>query len=202
MSSSSAAATSVVKESPKLESIPDTNFPTLAETQAAVARVYQRAVVVDNNHPNPFIVGDFNGDTSQDIAVVVKPNKELLSEINSEFANWISEDPRKVALFNPNKSVQQLPALERAKIEQEDTLLAIIHGYQQSGWRNPDAKQSYLLKNGNGEKMQALPLRGFPPALRIVKEGIRSRADVITENAKGVRGFLYWTNGKYAWLAY
>jgi hypothetical protein len=201
-SNSSTPSPAVVQVSPKVEPTIVATQPTLPEAQNAVKRIYQEVVVTDGSHPDRFVVGDFNGDGSQDLAIVVKPKAGMTAEINSEFANWITEDPRKVVLPNPNKSVQALPASEQAKVEESDTLLAIIHGYQQSGWRNPEARQSYLLKNGAADTMEVLPLRQFPPALRMMKQGIRSRADVIKENSKGVAGFLFWTNGKYAWSAY
>ena len=50
--------------------------PTDAEVREAVLRNYEDAAVIDNSRPTPFIVGDFNGDHSEDIAIVVKPGKE------------------------------------------------------------------------------------------------------------------------------
>jgi hypothetical protein len=202
LNNSATASTAIAKASPSPDLKLSTTQPTLAEAQGAVTRIYQRAVSVDGSNPNPFVVGDFNGDSSEDLAIAVKPNAEMLVEINSEFANWITEDPKTVVLFDSNKSVQPLPSSERAKIGRSDTLLAIIHGYQQTGWRNPEAKQTYLLKNGDGESMQALPLKSFPPALRVMRQGFKSRADIITINNKGVSAFIYWTNGKYAWHQY
>ncbi|MEP6913537.1 MAG: hypothetical protein ABI923_12330, partial [bacterium] len=45
--------------------------PQLKEVQEAVKRVFKDTVVVDDNHKPSFIMADFNGDRSQDIAVVL-----------------------------------------------------------------------------------------------------------------------------------
>jgi hypothetical protein len=152
---------------------------------------------IDKDQPGTFVVGDFNGDGSQDIAILVRPVRAMLA---SEFANWILEDPRQVTLSDSRKAVQT-PAPESVplKVAQGEALLAIIHGYGQRGWRDPAATQSYLLKNAAGTALRVVPLKSFPPALKVKQNGAISRADIISERLAGVAGFLYWAGGKYAW---
>ena len=50
--------------------------PKLVEVQDAVKRVFKDAAVIDSNYNPNFLAGDFNGDTSQDIAVIIKPAPE------------------------------------------------------------------------------------------------------------------------------
>jgi hypothetical protein len=174
--------------------------PTLVEAGAALERVYKRALVIDEAYQGSPVVGDFNGDGSEDIAIVVRPAGGMLAEINSEFANWIVEDPRRYAPTAPrNSGPSSAPAPGPVKVEQGDALLAIIHGYGPEGWRAAGATQSYLLRNAAGERMRAVPLRSFPPALQVKKDGANSRADIISERLAGVAGFIYWASGKYAW---
>lgn len=187
-------------EQPKPETTRGTTPPTLSEAEGALERIYRQALMPDKNHPDSLVVGDFNGDGSEDIAIIVAPAKGRLAEINSEFANWIIVDPKKVALPDPKKVVQPVPAQTGpVKIEQRDSLLAIIHGYGPDGWHNPQAKQTYLLKNAAGEEMRVVPLKDFPGALKVMASGAKSRADIISEKLAGVAGFLYWTAGKYVW---
>jgi hypothetical protein len=176
------------------------SLPAPAEAQAALERVYRNALVYDKEHTGALVVGDFNGDGSQDIAIAVKPARGMLGEINGEFANWIVEDPKRFAPPNPRR-VAQSPSPESGpvKVEQSDVLLAIIHGYGQDGWHSTEATQSYLLKNAAGEGMRAVPLKSFPSALKVKENGANSRADIISEKVAGVAGFLYWASGKYAW---
>src|SRR5882762_9588281 len=47
--------------------------PTLPEVQAALARIYQDTVTIDVGRSEPVLLGDFNGDGSPDLAVVVRP---------------------------------------------------------------------------------------------------------------------------------
>jgi hypothetical protein len=193
-------STAASDEQPKPETTRATTPPTLSEAQGAVERVYRQALMPDKNNPNSFVVGDFNGDGSEDIAIIVAPARGKLAEINSEFANWIIIDPKKVVLPDPKKAVQPAPAeTGPVKIEQRDSLLAIIHGYGPDGWRNPQAKQTYLLRNVVGEEMRVVPLKDFPGALKVMANGVKSRADIISEKLAGVAGFLYWTAGKYVW---
>jgi hypothetical protein len=193
-------ATAATDEQPKPETARNTTPATLSEAEGALERVYRQALMPDKTRPYSFVVGDFNGDGSEDIAIIVVPARGKLSEINSEFANWIIMDPRKVSLPDPKKAVQPAPAeTGPVKIEQHDSLLAIIHGYGPEGWRNPQAKQTYLLRNAAGEEMRVVPLKDFPGALKVTKSGAKSRADIISEKLAGVEGFLYWTAGKYVW---
>jgi len=157
--------------------------PTEAELRAAVKRNYEDIVSIDDSRPTPFMIGDFNGDSSEDIAVVVKPQK--LSDLNSEYVNWILEDPHH--LEQPSMNVSK-----------NDLLLAVIHGHKREGWRHEFARQTYLLKNAVGtdlETMSIKQLRSSGQSKRL--PGLRG--DVIREKLKGSGGIIYWTGGKYAW---
>jgi hypothetical protein len=172
----------------------------LSDVQKAVERVCVDAVTIDLDQKQPFIVGDFNGDSSQDLAVRVRPVKGALPKLNSEFANWILEDPRKVVLPDPNKSVQKLPKPPpRVLVQENDPLLLILHGYEQAGWHHQYARQTFLLRNAAGENLRA---QSFTEASKTIGNKNRLQqhpGDVISENLTGHEGFLYWTNGRYAW---
>jgi hypothetical protein len=172
--------------------------------EAVLARVYQTAVVADERGRASALTGDFNGDNSQDIAIIVKPNRERLSEINSELANWILEDPRRVltplTAARVDQGAPHPPA--RAQVEADDKLIAIIHGFRSEGWRNTDAKQTYLLKNAVGTQMRT---QSRAEARRMVKDAAEaqhlpfSRGDLIRQVLDSKAGYLYWTGAKYAW---
>src|SRR6185369_6084964 len=68
--------------------------PKADEVAGALSRVFNKAVSLDETRAPSFVVGDFNGDGSQDLAVVTKATESALPEINNELANWILEDPR------------------------------------------------------------------------------------------------------------
>jgi hypothetical protein len=149
---------------------------------------------------SPFFVGDFNNDGSQDIAVIAKPAKGMLSTLNSEYANWTVEDVLKVALPVERNGVQVLPPKPApVKIGQDDSLLIIVHGYQQSGWRNPQAQQTYLLKNAVGENMKTQPIKYALAGASETNPHVRINGDVIKETVAKKDGFIYWTGAKYAW---
>ncbi|HJP93107.1 MAG TPA: hypothetical protein VJ875_14210 [Pyrinomonadaceae bacterium] len=119
--------------------------PTDAELREAVKRNYQDAVTIDDSQPVPFLVGDFNGDRSEDIAIAVKPGRGKVSELNSEYVNWILEDPAQFPI--PGHKNQ------RVTVGNNDLLLAVIHGEGREGWRSSLARQTYLLKNAVGANL-------------------------------------------------
>jgi hypothetical protein len=196
----SPALPTVSVASPDSKNNPGPTAATLGEIQEAVARVYQNTVTIDTSRAEPFIVGDFNGDGSQDLAVIVRPTKEALSKLNSEYANWIVEDPRKVLSADLSKAEQRLPkAPVPFRVEQDDLLLLILHGYQQAGWHHQYARQTFLLKNAVGENIRAQSFRVIAKAAEDNSSLPKLPGDVISENLAGHPGFIYWANAKYVW---
>jgi hypothetical protein len=164
--------------------------PTEAELRDAIKRNYEDVVTIDSAQSTSFIIGDFNGDASEDIAVVVKPGKGKLAELNSEYVNWILEDPHQV------QAREQKTSKAPVTITRNDPLLAVIHGVEGKGWRNALAKQTYLLKNAVGERFETesgRQLNNDSKALPLL------RGDVIREKLDGIDGIIYWTGAKYAW---
>jgi hypothetical protein len=173
--------------------------PQASEVTDKITRVFQGVVRVEPAHAGGALVGDFNDDGSEDIAVVVKPDPAKLAEINSEVANWILSDPQKVVLPDPNKAVQAPPRAEPVKVAANDVLLAVVHGYQKEGWRNSAAQQTYLLKNAVGTDLRVVAWQdafGIPAASTPHRHG-----DVLREDLNSAQGFIYWTGAKYAWHA-
>jgi hypothetical protein len=170
-----------------------------AEAEAKLAHIFQGAVQFAQAQPQNAIVGDFNGDGSEDIAMIVKPAADKLADINSEVANWILEDPHFVAVPDPDKAIQKLPApAEPVKVQPNDLLLTIIHGYKETGWRNPEAQQTYLLKNAVG---RGLHMESRQEAISTYKTlAPRLRGDIVDQELSGARGCLYWTGAKYVWF--
>lgn len=169
--------------------------PTQAEVKAAFRRVFADDLVAQFN-PENFIVGDFNGDGSEDLAVIARPAPGKLNDVNSELANWVIQDADNAFIPPPSKSVVVPPAQELPHVTASEEVLAIIHGYGPQGWRNPDARQAYLVKHA------AATLVGTAPS--ISQKAIRAmKLPVETEIIKQVRhnrkGFLFWTGGMYAW---
>ena len=102
--SASKSAESPANVEPRREKQP----PTIAEAREALDRIYRGAVAIGEH--DSFVVGDFNGDGSEDLAIAVMPIGEKLTEINSEYANWIVMDPKRAPVFEPKKGAQSLPA--------------------------------------------------------------------------------------------
>jgi hypothetical protein len=173
--------------------------PTSAEVSAAIARIYKDAVQVNTARVPGFVVGDFNGDKSQDIAVIVEPVKEKLDDLNSDVAAWIIRDPLAASLPAPVMAAQRDEPPRRPLITAGDVvLLAVIHGYGAQGWRDAQARQTYLLKNAAGSQLAVAPRRA---ALTAIKGTTAPpvHGDVIKMTTAGTAGFLYHSGTSYLW---
>jgi hypothetical protein len=162
--------------------------PELKAVEDAVKRVFKGAALIDAASTPAFVAGDFNGDLSQDIAVVVKPAPDKLAEMNEEFPTWMLRDP-----FGPLESKSP-----RLRIAANDEMLAVIHGYGTNGWRDPEATQTFLLKNAAGSGMETRAAREFLTANR-GKKLPQLRGDVLSEKVGGKTGYLYFANATYGW---
>jgi hypothetical protein len=182
------------------EGPPETRPPQPAEAQEAIKRVYGQTVFVESSRPHYFIAGDFNGDGYMDIGVVVRPATGQVARLNSEFANWIRCSPQKVKPPVPQRHGRILLQMEEPTvIEERDVLLAVVHGYGPQGWRNPDARQSYLLKNAVGDEIKLTPFKEAIKMAGKYKDPPRLRGDAVSETLDNKRGLLYYTGAKYAW---
>ena len=166
--------------------LPDTSPPTLDQVQGAVRRVFKDSALLDSNHKPNFIVGDFNGDLSQDLAVVLTAAPGKIAEMNEEFPMWILRDPFAQA------------GTPRLKVEDKEALLAIIHGYGPNGWRYSEATQTYLLKNAVGSDMKVHSGKEFVAANE-GKKLPRIHGDLIAGALRGTPGYLYYAQTTYAW---
>jgi hypothetical protein len=162
--------------------------PTLDGVTEAVTRVFKDTAVVDTDRDKSFIAGDFNGDSSQDIAVIVKPLPGKLADINTEYPNWLLRDPLE----------GDQPRTAPLHVEPNDELLAVIHGHGPNGWRDPEATQTFLLKGGGGKRLTSHPRKEFLAANHGRKLP-QLRGDLIGSVLKDEPGYLYFTGPTYSW---
>jgi hypothetical protein len=175
-------------------------LPKLTEVREALNRTYGKVVALDDSRKQNFVVGDFNGDGAQDIAMIVKPVEGMLPEINSEVANWTILDPLKLSATDLEKGLNKLPAKPmRVFVRQSEELLAVIHGYGPQGWRSAETTQAFLLKHAVGSAMQSHPKKEVLSATKIVGTLPKQDFDVISATIEKESGFLFWTGAKYAW---
>lgn len=162
--------------------------PVLDHVQQAVKRIFDDAAVVDVSQQTSFLAGDFNGDLSQDLAVVIKPASGKLDAMNEEYPKWLLRDPL--------RSSEERPAPLR--IAENEQLLAIIHGYGSYGWRDSEATQTYLLKNAVGTGLSVQGGKEFVAA-NTGKPLPQVHGDLIGEALGGASGYLYYAGPTYSW---
>jgi hypothetical protein len=167
----------------KSEAVP---APQLTEAEAAVKRIFQDAAVIHPDYKTSFLSGDFNGDLSQDLAVVLKAVPDKLTEMN-ESPRWLLRAPR--APYNP---------IAPLRIERDELLLAVIHGYGPKAWRDPEATQTFVLKNIVGTDLRVLDGKEFVKT-NSGKKLPRTNGDLIGEKLRGAEGYLYYNAAGYSW---
>jgi hypothetical protein len=178
----------IVQPTP-VPALPSTNPPPkLTEVQDAVKRVFKESAVIDTSRNPNFVVGDFNGDLSQDVAVILRPVAEELSDMNDDLPPWILWDP----------FVMRRPGMLPLRIAADEPLLAVIHGFGAEGWRDPQATQTYLLKNAVGPAFEVQPKTAVVTANR-GKKMPQLKGDLIAEVLRGMSGYLYYDDAGYSW---
>ena len=159
--------------------------PKPSEVHEAVKRIFKDAAVVDTNYNPNSLAGDFNGDGSQDLAVVLKPAN--LDELNQELPPWLVRQPR----------VNQVHT-RKLRIEKNETLLAVIHGYGPNHWRDPEATQTFVLKDVVGNDLKVHSPKDFVAA-NSGRNLPRAQGDLIGETVQGTPGYLYYAQATYSW---
>ncbi|HKA23100.1 MAG TPA: hypothetical protein VKN18_32830 [Blastocatellia bacterium] len=182
--------------------------PALEHVQATVNRIFQDSVTIDSSHNPSYFVGDFNGDQSQDLAVILKPVSAKLSFLNQEFPTWIAREPLKQVLLPKSKAVAN-PSIARGnedpasgqtiRFAANDALLAIVHGYGGKGWRDPEATQTHVLRDVVGDDIRMLPFASVAKAYKGIKPFPSIYGDLIQETLIGQAGFLHFAGGMYEW---
>jgi len=170
--------------------------PTAADAASALQRIFGGDLVLEQGIRPAFIAGDFNGDDSQDLAVIVRPAPGKLQDLNSELANWIIQDANNYFIPPSGQHTVALPPVASPKVAEGEELLAIIHGHGPQGWRNASALQAYLVKHA------AATFVGKSPS--IAQKSIRQmhlpvKTEIIEEIRSNKKGFLFWTGQAYAW---
>ena len=162
--------------------------PEINDVTSAVRRVFKDSVEIDSSRKPIFIDGDFNGDGARDLAVVIKPVPNKLADLNEEFPNWILKDPLS----------GDVPHVPRLRVAADDALLAVIHGYGANGWRDPEATQTFLLKNAVGSGMTVYQAKDLTKANK-AKRTPYLRGDVIAQTVDRAPGYIYFAGATYAW---
>lgn len=169
---------------------------TAADAEAALRRVFGDDLMMDHGQPQPFITGDFNGDNTEDLAVIARPAPGKLDEINAELADWIVQDADRFYIAPSGKSKVVVPEMAKPKVVAGEPVLAIIHGYGPEGWRNPAARQAYIVKHAAATFVGTAPSISRK-SIRLMRLPVRT--EIIEQIRDKQKGFLFWTGAEYAW---
>lgn len=161
----------------------------LNEVQDALTRVFKGAAVMDTTIKPGFIAGDFNGDATQDIAIAIKPAPGKLENMNEEYPSWLLRDP----LSDEDTRSSSL------RVTENESLLAIIHGFGSNDWRDPQATQTFVLKNVVGSNMAVHAGKEFVKVNK-GKKFPQIHGDLISNVVRSTHGYIYYGAGSYRWF--
>jgi hypothetical protein len=179
--------------------------PKPEEVSEALKRVFNDVVNLDTGRSPYFVAGDFNADGSEDLAIVVKPadTEMAILAINDELANWLIREPKKVIVARALQDVRANEIHSKPDpIRKGDEMIAIIHGFGQNGWRDPAAKQTFLLKDAVGSDMRTMQVKELEKSkadLPLVNGQVIRNGDVIAQTQDAKTGLIFWTGSQYSW---
>lgn len=159
--------------------------PKLTEVHDKIKTIFKDAAVLDPRHEPNFFTGDFNGDASQDLVVILKPVK--VEDMNQQFTPWLVREPR-----------SNISTRVRPPIQKDEALLVVIHGFGSNDWRDPDATQTFVLKNVVGNNIRVATGKEFAEA-NSGRKLPRAQGDLLGEIIDGTRGYLYYATSNYSW---
>jgi hypothetical protein len=167
-------------------------------TEAEIAQGLERAfgAAVERAKRAHALVGDFNGDGLEDVAVPVRPQAGRIDDLNDGLANWWVQDAMQEPL-SPERVPVGEPAL--AAVEPADVLLAVIHGYGPHGWRDQRARQCYLVRNATGGPFEVRTRKSLERYVGPTPAGAPLPGEVILAAAGPRAGFVQWTGSRYRW---
>jgi len=175
------------------------------EVGEAIKRIFNDVVTADKARNPYFVAGDFNADRSEDLAVIVKPadTEMAVLALNDELSNWLIREPKKIMVPKPLGQARAMEIRSKPEpIRKGDELLAIIHGFGPTGWRNPDARQTFLLKDVAGSGLKAESVKNLAKTksdLPLLNGQVLQNGDVLAETLGGAKGLLFWTGSAYSW---
>src|SRR5260221_9458753 len=107
--------------------------PTPAQLEGGLRRTFGEAVRPDARPPRG-IVGDFNGDGVEDVAMPVRPAEGRLPELNDGLANWKVQDAlgEDAARGKASRNVERAGG---AAVGAGGLLVGGVHRFGVRGWR-------------------------------------------------------------------
>jgi hypothetical protein len=163
----------------------DFSPPRAGEAVTVLYRAFGSAVEMEREGA---AVGDFNGDGSPDLAVSVRASEAHAAEINDPLANWTVQDCASSGDPHVAKTPPSSPT-----VRNREPLLAVVHGFGRRGWRDPEARQAYLMKGAPEGPWRGRSRDHYPD---LDAPGARAGGDVLAGPSS--RGEIaYWTGARY-----
>jgi len=168
--------------------------PQAADVQAKLDQVFHGAVRAVGT-AGSFAAGDFSRDGLTDLAALAEVNPERLGDVNDDLAAWIVQD----AMVGP-QAPHTGAVPPRPRLAASERVLVVINAFDQAGWRNPDARQTYVVKGVTTGPLGATPIAAVVD--RTTRPLGPPFGDVLEAQAEARQGFISYVNGRYSWAPF
>src|SRR4051812_17114466 len=170
---------------------------TTNEVNSAIERVFGSAVLPTDVANPVYISEDLNGDSTDDVAVMVRVPDKSVGDVNSEVANWSVQDVAKADVpSSTHESISEKGS--RTIVHPKQQLLAVIHGYGERGWRAAEAKQAYLLANADADRLRMITFAELNSLGVALPRMSANPSRGVLEKSNNEWMVVYWTGAQYA----
>ena len=188
---------------------PSTERPKLNDTEVVtlLSVEFSGLFKLDEQNISPsYLVGDFNGDGAQDIAISVRLNRQLTAEDKSKPPFLLEKAPGPgPSTVGEQGEVSGFTMGDLARY-QELAILAVIHGSKRNGWNESQPEQRFVVVDAwhlgkkqmtiNHGKLRPAPYgdeRQVVPPPHLMGEAIL----MLDQTNSGTA--VYWDGARYRW---
>jgi hypothetical protein len=160
--------------------------------QTLVNQQFDPQYKVDASFSTPYLLGDFDGDGVQDIAIVVKTDR-LPATVQMAGLSYYIIDPYHAYFGAGDIRIARMFTASDMKSERE---LALLHGSGADTWHAAQPKAKYLVINLPFDTLSTITI--MPPKRN--KKHLGPMTGIRAEEDRIMASMLVWNGKKYRWV--
>jgi hypothetical protein len=174
------------------QTVSDASTVSTEALQTLVNQQFDAQYKVDASFATPYLVGDFDGDGVQDIAIVVKTDR-LPATVQIAGLSYEMIDPYHAYFGAGDIRIARMFTASDMKSERE---LAIVHGVGADAWHASQPKAKYMVINLPFDTLTTVTI--MPPKKN--KKHLGPITGIRAEEDRIMASMLVWNGKKYRWV--